>query len=354
MIRRGVARSECVHASAPLRVDLAGGTLDLWPLGLLAPGGATVASAISLHVTAVASPPRRQGVVSLTAEDLEIAEEHAAARPLAREGRLPLLQRIVALLGPPEGVALTTRSPVRQGSGLGTSSALGIAAAAALARMAGRRLSHADLVTLVRDLEAQVLGIPTGTQDHQAALLGGALILSHAPGGETVWQLPGAALSALAERLVIFDSGRARSSAPSNWDMFRRRVDGDPDAVRALAHVATAGAAAAVALGSADWRALGRAMRQDLEARREWSGLVVTPALERMFDAVKRAGALGWKVCGAGGGGFAIALCAPSRRTRVANAVEESGGRVSEAHPTDRGLRVTRRLAAARSSRRTV
>ncbi len=137
--------------------------------------------------------------------------------------------------------------------------------------------------------------------------------------------------------------------------MFRRRVEGDRAAVRALAQVADAGARAAEALVAHDWRALGRAMRKDLDARRGWSPLVLTPALERAFDAARRAGATGWKVCGAGGGGYAIALVEPARRARVARAIEESGARLSEARPTARGLVVARsrepRPARARSTR---
>jgi D-glycero-alpha-D-manno-heptose-7-phosphate kinase len=77
-------------------------------------------------------------------------------------------------------------------------------------------------------------------------------------------------------------------------------------------------------------------------ARREWSPLVLTPALERAFDAARRGGALGWKVCGAGGGGFAIALAPPERRERVAAALAEAGVRISGARPTGRGLAVRR------------
>ena len=339
--RRGATPAP-VHASAPLRVDLAGGTLDLWPLGLLQPGGATAAVAISLRVEASAAPAPRPGVIALAAEDLALSEEHSAAAPLRRRGRLALLQRIAAALAPPEGVSLSTRSPVAQGSGLGTSSALGVAAAAALLRYRGRRPVRDEVVALVRDLEAQVLGIPTGTQDHEAAWGGGAFFMQHAPGGETLWILPRPLLAALGDRLVIFDSGRARSSGPSNWDMFRRRIEGDAAAVRALAQVAEAGARAAEALAAHDWRALGRAMRKDLDARRSWSPLVLTPALERAFDAARRAGALGFKVCGAGGGGYAIALAEPARRARVARAIEETGARLSGARPTARGLAIRR------------
>lgn len=334
-----------VIATAPVRADLAGGTLDLWPLGLLHPGGATLAVAISLLVRAQAGPPPHPGAFRLHAQDLGASRDlDAPAIPLTeplRDG-LELLERIARAAGPPAGATLTTRSPVRAGSGLGTSSALGIAAAAALGWPRPR------LVDLVRDVEAQILGIPTGTQDHRAALSGGIVILEHTPGGPQMRKAPRPALAALAERLVLVDSGAARSSAPSNWDMFRRRIDGDGAARDALHAVSRAGRAAVDALERADWPALGRAMNDDLAARARWSPLVVTPALARLFDAARAAGALGARVCGAGGGGYAVLLTDPANRADVEDAAAaavapERGAVARGVRPVARGLRVTTR-----------
>jgi D-glycero-alpha-D-manno-heptose-7-phosphate kinase len=220
---------------------------------------------------------------------------------------------------------------------------LGVAAAAALALLQGGRPRRDAIVPLVRDLEARELGIPTGTQDHEAAWRGGVVFLEHRPGGVRLTRVGGALLSALGERLLLVDSGAARSSGPSNWDMFRRRVEGESGAVRALERVARSGREAALALTGQDWRRLGRAMTADLEARREWSPLVVTPALADIFAAARRAGALGYKVCGAGGGGFAAILCDSRRREVIADAVREAGGAPAQARPTALGLRVSRR-----------
>ncbi|MCU0230444.1 MAG: hypothetical protein MUC67_03585 [Acidobacteria bacterium] len=103
MSARRARGAQAVLASAPLRVDLAGGTLDLWPLGLLQPGGATVATAITLRVEARAEPPPEPGVISLVADDLGREERHSAAAPLARRSALELLQRLAAALAPEQG-----------------------------------------------------------------------------------------------------------------------------------------------------------------------------------------------------------------------------------------------------------
>ena len=331
-----------VRATAPLRADLAGGTLDLWPLGLLDEGGATVAVAVDLRVVATAGPPRRAGRLELCAEDQ--GKEHStnpAASSRTRPGPLELLERVARAAVPDVPLRLATRSPVRAGSGLGTSSALGVAAAAACRAAAGVPVRRPSLVPLVRDLEARVLGIPTGTQDHEAALRGGIVVLEHRPGGVRVTRLAGRPLAGLRECLLLVDSGKGRSSGVSNWDLFRRRIEGDAAAVRAFRKVARAGFRAAEALAAGDLRALGRAMRDDMAARAGWSPLVLTPALEAILAAARRAGALGEKVCGAGGGGYAVILAPADRRERIADAVRETGGDPSPARPTGRGLQVS-------------
>ena len=344
------------HAVAPVRADLVGGTLDLWPLGLLHPGSVTAAVSVSMTVSARVVAASTTSIHSM---DLARRITFDPSGTSLRRGRLELLERIVRELFADRHVALTTQSSVPAGSGLGGSSALGVAAAAALTAHGGRPVRRAHLVALVRDIEAQVIGIPTGTQDHVAAVRGGLTITSHRPGMPRVERRTGPLLRALRDTLILVDSGTVRSSAPSNWDMFRRRIDGDPAARRALDRVVRAGIDGVAALDEApaslrSWTRLGRAMQRDLDARREWSPLVLTPELERVFAIAAEAGALGWRVCGAGGGGFAVVLTRPGRRRDVVEALSAAGFQVSGARPTARGLTVHRaqRPSSARATER--
>ena len=70
MSKTKASGAEGVLVHAPLRADLAGGTLDIWPLGLLDEGGATVAAALTLRAKAWAGPPARAGHWTLRADDL--------------------------------------------------------------------------------------------------------------------------------------------------------------------------------------------------------------------------------------------------------------------------------------------
>lgn len=335
------ARFPIIKADAPVRADLAGGTLDLWPLGLFEPGAATVAVALSLRVEARVQSRNGPGPSHLFSRDLNL-ERSFSPGSAPRRGKLQLMERLAGVLAPSsQRFSLQTYSPVRAGSGLGTSSALGIAAGGAFLRWQGKKVAPLALIPLIRDLEAQVLGIPTGTQDHACAALGGVVVLTYPPGEVLYRRGPQTWVEGLRERLLLVDSGEGRSSGPSNWDMVRRRIEREPEAGMALSAVGRSGARAVRALETGDWKGLGRAMREDAEARSSWSPLVMTPALKTIFQTAKKARALGWKVCGAGGGGFAAVLVAPERKKTTVAALEAAGFPATCISPDRRGLRIS-------------
>jgi D-glycero-alpha-D-manno-heptose-7-phosphate kinase len=324
------------------RIDLAGGTLDIWPIYLLLERPVTVNVAIDLHALVEVSflPGQR---VELHSEDQEAAVEAASPADLDPGGRLPLPARLVRSFAPAGGVRLTSSATAPAGSGLGGSSALAVAAAVALRRMSGDEAGE-DVHALARrlaNLEAQVLGIPTGVQDYYPALLGGVLALSFFPEGVAAERLEIDG-KALEERLVLVHEGGTRSSGISNLDMLRRFLEGDTTTRSAMAEVAVAARDLAAALRRGDLDAAGAAMAREMDARRRLSPTVMTPVTERLFAAAREAGALGAKVCGAGGGGCAVFWAPAGGRPRLEQALEKAlagtGGRVLQFEVEEQGL----------------
>src|SRR5262245_22037070 len=174
-----------VEATAPCRVDLAGGTLDIWPLGVLHRGARTVNVAVSLAVRVVVT--RRDRGWLVTQDDSRIeAAERAELLVSPESALIGLVAEHFDL--PPVEISLSSASP--RGAGLGASSALAVALIAAVERALGVPASPAPAVVhLARDLEARLMGLPTGIQDHYPAMLGGALEIRHRPGGEEVRRL---------------------------------------------------------------------------------------------------------------------------------------------------------------------
>jgi D-glycero-alpha-D-manno-heptose-7-phosphate kinase len=326
-----------VTARAWCRVDLAGGTLDIWPLGLLHPGARTVNLAIDLAATVHLRRTEQGYRVRQGDSVVEAATVEAlAAHP---DGALAGVVATVLEL-PPFEVELKSGSP--RGGGLGGSSALVVALIAAAEEAFSQERSTPEArVHLARDLEARLMGLPTGVQDHYPALLGGALEILHTPGGEQVRRLA-ADLPALAASLLVVYSGQSHFSAGKNWQVVRRRLEGEAAITGLFSGLAEVAAEAVLALESGDLPRLGALLGEEWSLRRQLAEGISTPVLEELLAAALAAGAWGGKACGAGGGGCLALLCPPERKAEVSERVERAGGVILAARPTAEPLSVSR------------
>ncbi len=239
---------------------------------------------------------------------------------------------------PAVDLRVETQSP--RAAGLGGSSALAAAAIAAVDAWLGREpRSASDIRALVSDLEARLMSLPTGGQDQLAAVLGGVLDIQYRPGGEVVRRLD-VDLEALGDALIVAYSGQSHFSAGNNWQVVRRRLDGEPAVIEAFEGIVAAAAALPAALESGDLPRVGELMSQDWVHRRQLAPEVSTPTVEALIEAAQAAGAWGAKVCGAGGGGCLAILTDPARRDLVAAALETQGATVLDARPAAEPLEV--------------
>jgi D-glycero-alpha-D-manno-heptose-7-phosphate kinase len=311
-----------VTASAPTRVDLAGGTLDIWPLYLFHPGAQTLNAAIDLRAHARVEA-RGDEAIALVSEDLGVASGPLPFDALPRESSLPLLAKLVHAFGA-RGLTLTTRSDAPAGAGIAGSSALNIAVASALARWCGQTLTDDALLEIAKNVEAQVIRVPTGLQDYRPALYGGVAALELAVDGVHRVALPVPA-AALTERLVVCYTGAPRDSGINNWDITKRRIDGDPHVIRCFDAIVTATRAMRLALERGDWATAGAHLAEEWDIRKQLAPGVTTPHVDALLEGAVQAGAWAGKVCGAGGGGCVSAL-APAGRTDAVRRVWEQGG----------------------------
>jgi D-glycero-alpha-D-manno-heptose-7-phosphate kinase len=324
-----------VTARAWCRADLGGGTLDIWPLGLFHPGARTVNVAIDLAATVRLR--RVDDVYRVRQGDSSVEAGSAAALVALPEGALVgVVAEALAL--PPVEVTLASDSP--RGGGLGASSAMVVALIAAAEFELGQSPSSpAERAHLARDLEARLMSLPTGIQDHYPALLGGVLEILQSPGGESVRRLD-VDLERLGDSLLVVYSGVSHFSAGNNWQVVRRRLDGEPEITGLFAGIAEATAELPVALEAGDFPRVGALMSREWSFRRRLAAGISTPALEALVEAALAAGAWGGKACGAGGGGCLAFLCPPDRRSAVAAALTQAGGRVLPTRPAGAPLRV--------------
>lgn len=326
-----------VTASAPTRVDLAGGTIDIWPIYLFHPGAQTLHAAITLRTWARVSA-RDDDRVALVSDDLGLASGPIAFDDLPAHSALPLLAKLAHAFGV-RGVTIETKSEAPAGAGIAGSSALNIAVTAALARWTGRALEPDALLEVAKNVEAQVIRVPTGLQDYRPALYGGVATLEMDAFGahRRVLAVDPVALS---DRLVLCYTGAPRQSGINNWDVTKRRVDGDAEVTAAFDGIVDATIRMRAALESGDWAAAGRALADEWTTRTRLAPAMSTPAIDHLLVEAQRAGAWAGKVCGAGGGGCVFALTPPERRDAVRAAWRQAGATVLDATVDPRGLEV--------------
>ena len=340
---------EKVEARAPTRIDLAGGTIDLWPLYLLHDDPLTVNAAIDLYARATIETTG-DGAIELISVDrdrgLRLSPKDTLGASLKQappELEFPLRLAshfLIGTEGPPPSCRITTDCRAPAGSGLGGSSALGIALATALDRYTSRGLAAGQLLDLTRSIETQVLRIPTGEQDYHPAQHGGALALHYTVEGTRVERLA-VNTDELGLRTVLVFTGVSRSSGVSNWDMLKRHLDGDSEVRQALEDILRATRDMRRALLAADWKASGQALAREWAARRRMSPTVTNESIDRLIDAALAAGAIAGKVCGAGGGGCVVFLVGPGRREAVSECAARMGAVVLDHHFVAEGVKVT-------------
>ena len=325
-----------IHASAPTRIDLAGGTLDIWPLYLFHDGAQTLNAAISLRASCDlrSRPDRRIAIVSEDAQQ-RVEVEHWSQ--LRDSHDLRLLGRLLHHFRA-EGVELTTRSDSPVGAGIAGSSALNIAVCGALNAWSGGHRTADEIFQIAMNVEAQAIDVPTGAQDYRPAYL-----RRHLRGRARRQRRPPRRARRASRRAA--DAPRARLH--QRLAQLRHQQLGRDQAAHRRRHAACSAASrasatspprCATALERRDWPEVGRQIAAEWENRKQLAPGVTTPEIDAMLDAAQKAGALGGKVCGAGGGGCLFCFGDPADIPAIRQALHEAGARVLDFTIEARGL----------------
>jgi D-glycero-alpha-D-manno-heptose-7-phosphate kinase len=326
-----------VRASAPTRIDLAGGTIDIWPLYLFHDGASTLNAAISLRAH-VEIDTRTDGAIELRSVDTDRTVRASTWSELDGDCELALLA-LLARYYRLENATLTTRGESPAGAGIAGSSALNIAACGALARWTGASCEAEHLLQVAMNVECQTIKVPTGVQDYRPALYGGiAAIELRVDGIKRVGLSVDPA--ELEQRIVLAYTGAPRNSGTNNWEITKRHTDGDRHIFDCFERIRDTAAAMRVALERGDWDEIGRQIATEWDNRKRLAPGVTTTVIDDLIARARAAGATAAKVCGAGGGGCLFCYGPPHARQSIADALAGGGARVLEYRIETEGLRL--------------
>jgi D-glycero-alpha-D-manno-heptose-7-phosphate kinase len=323
---------------SPCRVDLAGATLDIWPLYLFHQNPVTVNFAVNryTHCNLIARPNRSIVLRSLDQKTEECFTSLEALRR-AKNYKLPILARLLSFFAPETGLEMETDSEAPAGAGISGSSSLMITVAAALDRFTARGYGLEKLREVAQNVEAQVIRVPTGAQDYYPAMYGGVSAVELSAAGITRRALPVRAAE-LDARFVLVYTGAARNSGINNWEVTKGHIDGNTGIHRNFDRIAAAANQMRDALQRHDWPEAGRVMREEWSSRRRNLPGISTPLIDAMISNARRKGATAAKVCGAGGGGCVVFLVEPGAKEKVAATLRGMGAQVLDAKLALAGL----------------
>src|SRR6201997_5750 len=314
-----------IIAQAPCRADLAGGTIDLWPLYMFHPGALTLNFAVNILTTCRITPLKGKRI-QLRSVDTRREETFSSFEELRRERRfrLPLAARLMQFFAPKEGLLVETDSESPAGAGISGSSALMIATTAALARFTDRNLTLEQMRVIAQNIEAQIINVPTGCQDYYPALYGGVSAIHLNADGIHRESVP-VSPEEIESRFVLAYTGAPRQSGINNWEVFKAHINGDKHVHRNFERIAEIARSMHQALMRGDWEDVGRLLREEWKLRRTNAPGITTPLIDKLISVAEKKGGRAAKVCGAGGGGCVLLMVEEGLGKAVSDAVSEAG-----------------------------
>ncbi len=334
-------RTVRIRTVTPTRIDLAGGTLDLYPLYLLEEGGLTINCAINMECIVILER-RSDKMVLISSIDQGIEKTYDDLDSVSAGGEIEIIARATKFFRPEFGLKITTENQVRKGSGLGASSSLLMAMLEALNILTASDYSLEQLINFAADLEAQCIRVPTGKQDYYAAAFGGVSALWFDVGGGSRECLlhNEDEIHELERRIILSFTGTPRFSGVTNWNMIRNYIEGDKACVAGMRRIKEISLAMRYSIIEHDWKALASLIDEEWQSRRELAHGVTNEKVDAIMAAAVNAGALANKICGAGGGGCMITYIDPEDREKVETALAAAGAEVLPYKIVSEGIRI--------------
>lgn len=321
-----------IQIKSPTRVDLAGGTLDCWPLYLFLNDPVTINVAIDIFTYSdLKERPGRE--IELHSADLDARRKYRDLEAALADDdpAFDLVRAHLRYWKPRQGFFLSTRSESPVGGGLGGSSSLCITLLRAFSAWLKAPFETYDMVRLASHLEAQVLLKPTGTQDYFPPIFGGVNFITYGAPGPRVERRP-IDRSLFDERFLLVYTGRSHHSGINNWQVIKNWLDGDKRTREALSKLSVVSADMKETLNKRDFAKLPALFAREYQARTEIAEGFSSPEIRRLAELAAREGANA-KICGAGGGGCVLIWCPDKQIQAVRTACESGGFQVLKARP---------------------
>lgn len=329
-----------IQVKAPTRVDLAGGTLDLWPLYCFLTKPYTINLAIDIY-TRCEIEERNDKKILVSIPNLNFEKEYLnLAQALeANDEAVSILRPHFQYWKPEKGFRIQTQSDSPIGGGLGGSSSLTISIIHAFATWLEKKFSPAAAVKLASNLEAQLLRTPTGTQDYYPPIHGGLLALQYDVDDCHIEKLPFPG-QIFEDQFLLVYTGQPHHSGMNNWQVLKDIIDGNKNTFQILQNLEQVSLEMQHELKNKNWQALPQLFSREYENRTALSSAFTSDKIRELNALALKSGAMAVKICGAGGGGCVLVWAEKGKKQTLAQSLQKQGFQVLTSKPVEHGIEI--------------
>jgi len=294
-----------IKASAPGRAGIIGNPTDMY-------GGSVISCSISERAYCQLLPSE-QSVIRMDGDAVVLAGRDSLALDGGKFDLAKAALQALEVDPAADKLTLTLRTDVPEQAGLAGSTAMLACAVGCLLAYLGLDLNKYELAETLRKIEADIMKITCGYQDHYMTVFGGLNYMDFR-GKEMMRQTkdePFATVEPLSEivgepPMILAHTGVKRCSGSVHKSLRERWLEGEKQVVEGYIRIAELGRLGKKALLARDWKTLGELMNENHAIQRDLGGS--GESNERLIEAALSHGALGAKLAGAGHGGTIIAL----------------------------------------------
>ncbi len=296
-----------IIVKTPLRISFAGGGSDI-DYFYEKDMGAVVSTAIDKYIYITVNKKF----------DSKIRASYSKTEMVDRVADLnhELIRESLRMVGINNGIEITSIADIpSSGTGLGSSSSYTVGLLHSLYAHQGKHVSREKLAQEACEIEIEKTGKPIGKQDQYIASYGGLQYIQF-NSDESVFVEPiicrPETKRKLESRLLMFYTGTTRSSGKILSEQ-KKKVLGDKQNRKVLKEMVMIAQQIKKDLNNNSLGNFGALLDRNWQLKRKLSGRISNPQIEEWYRIAKEAGAVGGKICGAGGGGFLL-LYAPENR----------------------------------------
>ena len=321
-----------IRSKAPLRLGLAGGGSDVSPYSDIY-GGLILNATINLYAYCTIEETNDNSI-TINAYDASCFKSYQKSECLKIDGEASLIKgvynRVVKDFGL-NGMSfkITTYNDAPAGSGLGTSSTMVVCILKAFVEWQNLPLGDYEISRLAYEIERKDLGLSGGKQDQYAAAFGGFNYMEFLPNDIVIvnpLKIKRWIIDELEASMLLFFTGKSRSSAAIIEEQKKNTSDGNNDAIEAMHKIKQSAIDMKLAILKGDIESFANIIREGWENKKKMANNITNPIIQEAMDTAMAAGAKAGKVSGAGGGGFIMFVVEPTRQKDVEIALKNLKG----------------------------